>query len=549
MKKPVVERILAAVVVFVLLGFTQQSSSRFFEISKNLEIYSAIFKQVNEYYVDEINPDLLMRAGIDSILASLDPYTRYISEDQVEDFRTESTGQYAGIGTQTRRVGKKTVVTNILEGYPAHKGGLLVGDEIISVNGIPIKGLPDDEITLLLKGQVKTNLELSIMRFGSETPLNLTFTREKVKLFSVPSSSMVSPVTGYLKLSEFTMQSSREVKKAIEALKANGAESLILDLRNNPGGLLIEAVNICNLFIDKGLEVVSTKGNSPAENMSFKTVNSPFDTAIPLVILLSKGSASASEVVSGTLQDYDRAVIMGEKSYGKGLVQVSRPLSYNSQLKVTTAKYYVPSGRCIQVLDYSNRNPDGSAGIVADSLKKAFKTSNGRVVYDGGGIDPDIAIQPVEVPAILEAMVNNLLIFDYATLYYHTHQTIPEPTEFSLSKDDFEEFKSWLQDKSLNYDTELELLLKKLKESTNTEKASTLQTSIDKLQKMIAAKKVNDLDEYRTLIKKSLEFEIISRYYFESGALQASLSSDEAILRAVELLKNKSSYYKILGSD
>ncbi len=372
-KKVVIFSILLAAIVAVA---ATEPAERYFEIAKNLDIFATLFKEVNALYVDEVNPNTLVRTGIDAMLQSLDPYTNYIPEDEVEDFRTMNTGQYGGIGAVTREIGDRTVVTMIMDGYGAQRGGLKVGDEVLKIDNHDLSTLSREESSQLMKGQIGTEVTLTIKRLGVEKPIALTFRREKVKVNNVPYFGMVGDDIAYIHLSDFTPDAGKEVKNALVALKEKGAKGVILDLRGNPGGLLIEAVNITNLFIPKGKLVVSTRGKIPENNLSYETLNNPVDTDIPITVLINRGSASASEIVAGTLQDYDRGVILGEKSYGKGLVQVSRPLSYNSQLKVTTAKYYTPTGRCIQVLDYAHRRDDGSVGSIPDSLKRAFKTTN-----------------------------------------------------------------------------------------------------------------------------------------------------------------------------
>ncbi len=533
--------------IFLLLSFTQTGSNRYFEISKNLEIFASVYKEVNEYYVDDINPNALMQVGIDAMLSSLDPYTNYISEDRIEEFRTENTGQYAGIGAQFVEINGKIIVTMLVEGFPAHKNGLLIGDEILAIDGVDINNLSEDDVLQLLKGQAKTKVELRLKRTDIPSPIELSFVREKVQIESVPHATMIDAETGYFRLTEFTMNAGRDVKKAVELLKTQGAKQLVFDLRENPGGLLIEAVNITNIFIPKGLEVVSTRGKIERDNVTFKTLNSPTDTEIPLVILINSGSASASEIVAGTLQDYDRAVILGKKSYGKGLVQVSRPLSYNSQLKVTTAKYYTPSGRCIQALDYTNRNEDGSVGKVADSLKRAFQTSRGRVVYDGGGIDPDVSIEEGELPEIVQQLLIDASIFDYATLYYHKHPTIDESRKFTLTDQDFSNFTAWLKTRDFQYQTELEDEIHRLE---ILGKEEGIQDQIypitEKIKKEIKTEKSREIYQQKKVILSVLKEEIVSRYYFEKGILEASFGDDEYISRAIEILNNRVNYNNIL---
>ena len=398
----------------VTFSFTPPAE-RYFEIAKNLEIFASVFKEVNNLYVDEINPNKTIRVGIDAMLGSLDPYTNFISEDQVEDFRTQNTGQYGGIGAVTRTIGNRTVITMVYEEYPAFKNGLKIGDEVLKMDGVDLSKLSLEEANQLMRGQVGTPVKLTVKRTGKNDPIDIEFKREKIKISNVPYFGMIAPDMGYVQLTEFTVDAGKEVKNAVVSLKEKGAKHIILDLRGNPGGLLHEAVNICNIFIPKGKKVVDTKGKVSENNITYQTLNNPVDLEIPVIVLINRGSASASEIVAGTLQDYDRAVVLGEKSYGKGLVQIPRPLSYNSQVKITTAKYYTPTGRCIQVLDYSHRREDGSAGSIPDSVKKEFSTTHGRKVFDGGGIDPDVKVESPQPAMVTQVLFHEGLIFDFAT--------------------------------------------------------------------------------------------------------------------------------------
>ena len=384
---------------FVFFSFTAPAD-RYFEIAKNLDIFASLFREINTLYVDEVNPNTLMRTGIDAMLASLDPFTNYIPENEVEDFRTLNTGQYGGIGAVTREIGGRTIVTMMYEGYPAFRGGLRIGDEVVRMDEVELSKITTEQANQLMHGQVGTPVSLTVRRFGVKDPIKLSFKREKIKISNVPYFGMVAGGFGYVRLTNFTPDAGKEVRNAVVSLKESGAKGIILDLRENPGGLLSEAVNICNIFLPKGKLVVTMKGKIAEYNSTYMTESSPIDLEIPLSVIINRNSASASEIVAGTLQDYDRAVIIGEKSYGKGLVQLTRQLGYNSQIKITTAKYYTPTGRCIQVLDYSHRRADGSVGSVPDSLKKIFKTTNGRTVYDGGGIDPDLIIEDTPMAPI-----------------------------------------------------------------------------------------------------------------------------------------------------
>ncbi|RED93594.1 S41 family peptidase [Marinoscillum furvescens] len=535
---------------FGLLAFDQPLNDRTFEIVKNLDIFATLYKEVNSYYVDEINPSQLMRKGIGSMLSSLDPYTTYIPEDDIEDYRTITTGEYGGIGAV---VDKKDGVSTIVlpyEGYPAHKAGLIAGDKIIKINGIALKGKSSDQISKLLKGQSNSELVLTIERYGKEAPFDVTLSRERITINNVPYSGMVTDNIGYLKLTDFTTEAGAEVKNAVNELKEDGAEKIILDLRGNPGGLLEEAVNVSNVFVGKGREVVTTRGKLKNWTKTYKTLNEAADEDIPLVVLVSNGSASASEIVSGVMQDYDRGVLVGQRTYGKGLVQQTRPLAYNSQLKVTTGKYYIPSGRCIQAIDYSHRNPDGSVGKIPDSLKSEFKTANGRSVYDGGGVNPDIEVETQELAPITISLLSNDLIFHFATRYFYEHPEIPDAKEFKLTDAEYQEFKQWLQDKDLNYTTQVERDIDKLIASSKKEQYyEDIAEQIEALREETLHNKDQDLVTFKPEIKKLLEREIAGRYYYQAGMVEAMFDQDKEVLAAIEVLNDTERYQQILKGE
>jgi carboxyl-terminal processing protease len=538
---------LISVAILISLSFTQPTE-RYFEIAKNLDIFATLFKEVNALYVDDVNPNTLVRTGIDAMLASLDPYTNYIPEDEVEDFRTINTGQYGGIGAITREIGNRTIVTMIMEGYGAQKGGLKIGDEVLKIDDIELSKLSREQSGQLMKGQVGTSVTLTVKRIGVTEPIKLEFKREKIKVNNVPYFGMIGKDVAYIHLSDFTPDAGKEVRNALVNLKEQGARSVILDLRGNPGGLLIEAVNITNLFIPKGKLVVSTRGKIPENNLSYETLNPPTDTDIPVAVLINRGSASASEIVAGTLQDYDRAVVLGEKSYGKGLVQVSRPLSYNSQLKVTTAKYYTPTGRCIQVLDYAHRRDDGSVGSIPDSLKKAFKTTNGRTVYDGGGIDPDVKLQALEAYPLTQVLFEKGFIFDFVTEYVYKHPEMIDARNFTLKDDEYQQFIAWMKDKNYAYKSYLELGLSQFSDQARNEKYyADLKPQIDQIQARIAESKKNELTLYKDQIKMLIEEEIVSRFHLEKGSIETGFKYDQEIKKAVEVLHNVPQYKKILN--
>ena len=531
----------------VALSFTRPAD-RYFEIAKNLDIFATLFKEVNALYVDEVNPNTLVRTGIDAMLASLDPYTNYIPEDEVEDYRTINTGQYGGIGAITREIGDRTVVTMIIDGYGAQKGGLQIGDEILSIDGIELKSLTREESSQLMKGQVGTEVEIAVRRFGSDKPVHMKFRREKVKVHNVPFFGMVGNDVAYIHLSDFTPDAGKEVKSALSDLMAKGAKGVILDLRGNPGGLLIEAVNITNLFIPKGKLVVSTKGKIPENNLKYETLNNPLDTEIPVAVLINRGSASASEIVAGTLQDYDRGIVIGEKSYGKGLVQVSRPLSYNAQLKVTTAKYYTPTGRCIQVLDYAHRRDDGSVLSIPDSARQEFKTTRGRTVYDGGGIEPDVKVDNIDSHPLTQVLFEKGFIFDYVTEYVHKNPGTIIPREFSLSESDYQQFVAWMKGKDYSYKSYVEYGIQQLIDEAKKEKHyEGLKAQLESINAKLADGKKNELILYKDQIKRMIEEEIVARHHLDRGRIESGFKHDDEVKKAIEVLHDNNAYKKVLN--
>ncbi len=521
---------------------------RYFDIARNLDIFATLYKEVNALYVDEVNPNQLMRTGIDAMLSSLDPYTNYIPEDDIEDFRTQSSGEYGGIGAITGRINGKVLVMMLMDGYSAQENGLKIGDEVIAINGVPIEGLSREETNELMKGQADKNVSMTVKRYNQKEPITLEFKREKIKIKNVPYYGMVSDDIGMVKLTEFTEQAGKSVKNAVLDLREQGAEKIILDLRGNPGGLLLEAVNTTNVFIPKGRDVVSTKGKVEDNNQTYKTLDNPVDTDIPVAVLINSSSASASEIVAGTLQDYDRAVIIGQKSFGKGLVQVSRPLSYNSQLKVTTAKYYTPSGRCIQALDYAHRRQDGSVGKIPDSLKSEFKTANGRVVYDGGGIDPDIEVEGEDISPIAYVLQTKGLFFEYATKFYYENPNIDPAVDFTLSDSQYSAFKTWLKTKDYSYTTQVEKNLEDMVENASDEKYySLIQDQLNDLEEVIAKSKEKDLDLYENQVRMLLEEEITGRYYLEKGSIESTFDADPDLQAAISVLNDPTRMNNILG--
>jgi carboxyl-terminal processing protease len=541
--------IIFAVVIFSFIGYG--FADTYFELTRNLDIFSTLFREVNIYYVDSVDSDKLMKKGIDAMLESLDPYTSFIPESEKDDYRFMTTGLYGGIGAVIRSKGDSIAINEPYEGFPAQKAGLRAGDILLEVDGVSLKGKKTDEVSRMLKGQPNTQVTVLIQREGEKHPFTKVLTREEIKIKTIPYFGLLEPGIGYIKLTGFTDGASKELSKALADLKKQTElKGVILDLRNNPGGLLNEAVNISNLFVEKGQEIVSTRGKMKEWNKSYKAINDPVDTSLPLIVLVNSGSASASEIVSGSLQDLDRAVIIGQRTFGKGLVQATRPLSYNAQLKVTTSKYYIPSGRCIQAVDYTHRNPDGSVGKIPDSLISEFSTQAGRKVYDGGGILPDIQVKSEPLSSISASLYSKNLIFDYATHYRNTHDSINETGIFQLTDLDYDHFSHFLSDKEYQYTTTSEKELDNLRKSATSENTiDKIKPELDALSKKIAELKKEDLARNKTEIMNELEEEIVSRYYFQAGRIQSSLTHDPEIKKAIDLLKNQKMYHSILNGS
>ena len=522
--------------------------SGYFEVSKNLDIFTTLFREVNIYYVDETKPGDMIEKAIDAMLKDLDPYTTYIPESDIEDFRFQTTGQYGGIGAMIRKKGDYVVIAEPYKGFPADNAGLIAGDKLLEIDGKSVKGKTTQDVSSVLKGQPGVEVELLIERPGTEKLLKKVFTREEVKVKSIPYMGMVSEGIAYLRLRSFTRNCANEVKDAITKLKdENEVKGLILDLRGNPGGLLNESVDLCNLFIEKGQEVVSTKGKIKEWEKSYKTHKTPLDLEIPLVVLINQSSASASEIVSGTIQDLDRGLVIGKKSFGKGLVQQTRKLSYNSQLKVTVAKYYTPSGRCIQALDYGNRNDDGSVGKVADSLKTAFKTRNGRTVYDGGGVDPDITVEQDMYAEIVGSILSKQLIFDFATQFVIAHDSIAQPGEFKITDTLYEEFVTFVSDKDYDYETHTEKDLTELIEQADEDSYSEFKKDLEALKKKLISYKEDDIHKYQSQVSELILSELMSRYYYQEGRVKAALKEDSVLDEAISVLNDSKKYKEILS--
>lgn len=537
-----------AVVLMVSYAF----SNRYFQISKNLDILAAVYREVNVSYVDETEPSKLMRNLIDGMLSTLDPYTNYFSQNQIEKARMEQTGKFGGIGIKVRVYDSLPVIASIEKGLPAYENGLKPGDRILEIDGASAVGKTEEDIERFLRGQPNTNLTLKVEKVigeGKYETKMLSLMRVETQETNVPYFGMITENIGVVRLKIFNENAARDVKNAFDSLKRANPEmkNLILDLRGNPGGLLQEAVKIVNLFIDRNKLVVSTKGKVKEWNNTFKTLDAPTDTQIPIAVITDNMSASASEIVSGSLQDFDRGVIVGQRTYGKGLVQITKNLSYNTVLKVTTAKYYIPSGRCIQAINYAERNADGSVKHIPDSLKVAFKTQAGRTVYDGGGIDPDVEIAKKETSKIAQRLIDKHLIFDFATHYTLKHESIAAPKDFKLSEADFNDFLQFIKNKDYSYATESEKLLDELKKAAEEEKyLDAIKEKYEAIKAGLAHDKQQDVLKAREEIGTLIEAEIIARYYFAAGYEQFVMLQDERVSKAIEILNNTGKYKDIL---
>jgi carboxyl-terminal processing protease len=537
------------IISILTFGFTYFKDKEF-EIVKNLDIFYSLFRELNMFYVDDTNPKELIETAIEGMLNSLDPYTTYIPEEEQDEFAFLTTGEYGGIGALIRKGGDYTVISEPYEGFPAQKSGLKAGDTILSINGNSTRGKEISDVSEMLKGTPNTSLKLQLKRIGAKNIIEKNIIRELVTIPSIPYFGLLKDSIGYIRLSSFTKGADKEANDAVKQLLDKGAKSLIMDLRGNPGGLLVESVNITNLFVKKGQEIVSTRGKVKQWDNVYITVNPPVDTTIPIVVLVNRASASASEIVSGALQDLDRAVIIGQKTFGKGLVQTTRPLSYNAQLKVTAAKYYIPSGRCIQAVDYTHRNEDGSVGYVPDSLIHEFKTLNGRKVYNGGGILPDIVIQPETPGNITVSLYTKNLIFDYATYFEATHTQFGSFDEMTLSEEDYLRFVDFLKDKSYDYTSASNDKLTELIEIAKKEKYyAGAEEEFVALKAKITHDKEKDLQTFKEEIKPLILEEIASRFYYQKGRIRASMIHDEELQRAIEVCNNIELYTSILKGN
>jgi carboxyl-terminal processing protease len=535
----------AAAILTLLFSFADND----FKILKSFDIYYTLFNEINTYYVDETDPEELMANSIQGMLSALDPYTVFIPESEMDDYKFMTTGEYGGIGAYIRKNGNNIVISELIEGYPADKAGLKPGDIINEIDGKPIANKTNLQIGEMMKGLPKAEITMSM-----EDPLThkksiKKLLRETITIDNVPYSGILQNHTGYIKLSNFTTGAHLEVKNAWLRLKEQGAKSLIIDLRNNPGGLLMEAIDIANLFVPKGQEIVHTKGRAKQWDNTFVTRNEPIDTEVPIAILVNKNTASASEIIAGAFQDLDRAVILGQKTYGKGLVQATRKLSYNTQLKITTAKYYIPSGRCIQAKDYSHRDADGEVTNIPDSLIHEFSTKKGRKVKDGGGILPDIIVENETISRVALNLYSRNYFFNFANQFTTTHDTIPLPESYTISDAEYNQFIEYLKQANFDYTSETDDALAKLK--TVAEKENLLAKNNEEfaaLEKKLKKDKLSDYEKNKKEISELLAEEIVSRYYYQKGRIRISLPSDNGVQKAMEILNDKSRYTNVLNT-
>jgi len=536
--------------VLMLAVLIWSFSDDLFQVSKNLDVFASLYKEVNINYVDDINSAKMLKTGVDAMLDGLDPYTEFVPESEIEEYKLHYVStQYGGIGAGIFSRNNNVYVSDVFEGFPAQKADIRPGDQIMKINGIDLNSKNSDDVSQLLKGSKGATIKLLVKR-GDAAPVEKDLIRDEIKQPNVSYYGMVDGNMGYIKLDRFLENSGDEVTNALIALKKNNPNGIILDLRSNGGGILQEAVKIVNLFVPKGVEVVAQRGKIKEKDFVYNTTDAPMEPNLPLVVLVNSHSASASEIVAGSLQDLDRAVIIGQRSYGKGLVQQTFPLPYNSLVKITIAKYYVPSGRCIQALDYTHRKDDGSVVRVADSLMHEFKTKDGRSVYDGGGIFPDIYIKQERFANITQSLMGKLLIFDYATQYRETHPAIGDAHTFSLTDAEYADFVKYLSGKNYSYSNATEKLLADLKTEATKEKQFTeFSAEYDALKAKMLATKKNDLQLHKDEIKQILENEIVSRYYYNRGRYETNFKYDKELAEAIKTMKDKTQLDSILKGD
>lgn len=536
---------LTVITVFAILAFQGPN----IKTSRGLDIFFSFFRDLNIMYVDKTDPEKLIYTGIDAMLQSLDPYSEFISEENSDELDFQTTGEYGGMGALIQEYEGFPMVAEIYEGSPAQKAGLLVGDQILVINGISVNSIAIDKASKMLKGLPKTDLTLKIKRLNTPDTLTFNFKREKIHIPSVPYYGMIENGIGYIRLGSFTSDTYKETEKALKDLMKSDAKSIIFDLRGNPGGLLYEAVRVVNLFVPRNQLVVYTKGQLKDFDQEYKTASKPLNTDIPLVVLVDRSSASASEIVAGALQDIDRAVIIGERTFGKGLVQSTRELPHNTKMKITTAKYYIPSGRCIQAIDWAKRNEDGSIHYIPDSLMKPFKTKNGRTVYDGGGILPDIVMEPRVPNELTVNLYSSRSFFKYATLFRLNNPSINSPNEFNLTSEEFNSFSNFILQEGVKFQTHSQKVLDELtrtsKENNYFERAKPF---IDSLSQIVNTNALAEIERNRNEVKTVLEDEIVGRYYFQRGRFQRFVKRDDLVKKAIDVLKDSKQFTEILSS-
>lgn len=537
--------------LLLLLGLAMTAAAqndKGFEISKNLEIFANVYKNLHTNYVDEVDPGKTMKVAIDAMLASMDPYTNYFAESDMEDVKMQVLGQYGGIGSLIHQEGNKIFIAEPYEGLPADKAGVKIGDRIVAVNGESTEGKNTSDVSSAMRGQAGTTLTLRLERDGKE--FDVTITRAEIRLPNVSYSGMVNGNVGYIRLDEFTQNAAKNVREAFRKLKREnpGLKGVILDLRGNGGGLMGEAVDIVNIWVPQNELVVETKGKVASKNIKSRTRMVPEDLDIPVAVLINNQSASASEIVSGSLQDLDRAVIIGERSYGKGLVQNILPMPYNSQMKVTVSKYFIPSGRCIQAIDYKHRDENGRAVKVPDSLKTAFSTRHGRTVYDGFGIEPDVEVEHPASSLLSVALYNRFHFFNYALKFHREHPTIASPKEFTITDEIYQDFINYLSDKTYEYTTYTENIISDLRKVAEEEEyMDNLKQQIEQLEKTYKEAKKDDLMRHRDEISQLLKDAILVHYYYRKGCIEGALAQDPDVVKAIEILSSPAEYNRILN--
>jgi len=544
-KKYRIYLIIVATTLILFSGFRKD----YFEVSKQLDIFATLFKELNIYYVDDTDPDELINEAINSMLETLDPYTTFMTEDEAEDFQVHTSGEYAGIGASIRKINEEVVIIQIYEGYSADKAGLKAGDVILQIDNIKMTSKNTAEVSHVLKGSVSSDISVLIKRPGVKNTITIKLKREKIRVKSVPYYGFINNDVGYITLNSFSKKASSDISSAFDELKHSGMKYLILDLRNNPGGLLSQAVNVSNIFLPKKTFIVETKGRIKDWNRKYYTNRKAKDTDIPIVVLTNYGTASASEIVAGAFQDLDRAVIMGNRTFGKGLVQQPRSLSYGTQLKITIAKYYIPSGRSIQARDYFHRNKDGSAKTIPDSLRHIFNTKGGRIVFDGAGIEPDIKFTDNDISDFTTSMIKNNLIFNYSVLFSNSNSSKVDINKFIISDEELIDFKKYIDSEGFVFESKLENKLNELKILADEENLlSELENSISKLELRIKEENTNAFNRNKKQIKKLLELSIINNEYYERGRYLYSIKNDELILKASNLLQDQNKYKELLVS-